>query len=269
MKIKTVRRKPTYWREAYIYLAYEAACNGVESARGLAELWKVGVQTVLGWMRQHPAMVEAIKRGKQSRGVDANGDFKSFVYGRLPPELKDTWNRIIELDAEDTSNAEKLLEALTADLGKRARQQLWVYALISSNFNKNEACRRTNTSWGEVQTWAKHDPGFPAVLAAIQEGKKDFVEGSLFKLIASGDSPAIIFASKTLNRDRGYDSKQTVEVQHSGLVEHLHKPVSLDELDALPLEERKRILEGIRRSRSPKELPAAEIIIDNSSEDDS
>ena len=58
----------------------------------------------------------------------------------------------------------------------------------------------------------KEDPEFAAKVDAIREAQKDFVEDALIKKIAEGDTKAIIFASKCLLKDRGYNEKQQIDV---------------------------------------------------------
>tara|TARA_R110002049_G_C9109413_1_gene557608 strand:+ start:394 stop:606 length:213 start_codon:yes stop_codon:yes gene_type:complete len=48
------------------------------------------------------------------------------------------------------------------------------------------------------------DEAFKEAVESIKNDKKDVVESALFKLIEKGNSQAIIFAAKTLLRDKGY-----------------------------------------------------------------
>lgn len=75
-----------------------------------------------------------------------------------------------------------------------------------------EACRKAHISHATYYNYMKEDPEFAAKVDAIREAQKDFVEDALIKKIADGDTKAIIFASKCLLKDRGYNEKQQIDV---------------------------------------------------------
>lgn len=271
-EVKTRARMADGWRDEYYLQAYEMAKDGA-TEYGIGEALGIRKYRWQRWLTEKPALKEAIHRGKEAGGRNTQPGgtsiFMDYVYKRLPNELRGVWERIVELENDlEEPNAETLLEALTEKLGKTARQHLWVHALVSSNFNSSEACRRVKVSMQSVHNWVKSDPGFGAILQQIHEAKKDFVEGSLFRLIQRGDSPATIFASKTLNSDRGYNPKTEVNHLINGEVKHLHELVDVQELDALPLEDRLRILNAMKSKR--KELSApTEIVTQNLHEEES
>lgn len=78
-------------------------------------------------------------------------------------------------------------------------------------------------------------------------------------LVKQGDSAATIFASRTLNRDRGYDPKLTVE--HTGQVQHSHV-LSLETIiPQLSPKAQREILAAIEKAEA-KQLPAHEEVED-------
>lgn len=272
-KVKVHRLAGSTWNEDYIYKAYEATRDGVHTQQGLAEVLGISTRTLIKWQEKHPALARAIERGLTTKQENPDGSgaaFMDYVHARLPADLKDAWERLVMLDASTEPNAEKQLEALTESMGKRARQHLWVHALVNSNFNESEACRKVNVREGELKCWLRNDPDFPDILATIHKAKKDMIEGSLLRLVKNGEPSVVIFASKTLNRDRGYDPRMTVAHEHSGQVNHLHAGVDLKKaLDKLPLADRIRILEALEADEQPqlKQLSAHDIVVNDLEED--
>src|SRR5690606_21892274 len=80
---------------------------------------------------------------------------------------------------------------------------------------------------------------------------KNFIEDGLMDLIEIRNPNAVIFANKTLNRDRGYDEK--IEVHHSGQVNHKHE-FSIDQLN-LDTETKRKVLNAIREQQKALEAP--------------
>jgi hypothetical protein len=55
---------------------------------------------------------------------------------------------------------------------------------------------------------------YPEIKAAVQAGREhliDKAEGALSKKIGEGDTAAIIFALKTIGRQRGYSERMTID----------------------------------------------------------
>jgi hypothetical protein len=157
-------------------------------------------------------------------------------------------------EKEDTST--QRIEALLGDHGRRVRQHLWVHALICRNFNPSAACRAVNVSFDVVESWKRQDDRFRKLIEEIHEHKKNFFESQLVKLAKKGDVNAILFANRTLNRDRGYGDKTQVEI--SGSINHrVENLLNLDELD-LPPEVLRVILDHVRKKRDAKNLAERE-----------
>lgn len=75
-----------------------------------------------------------------------------------------------------------------------------------------EACRKAHISHATYYNYIKNDPEFAAKVEEIREAQKDFVEDALIKKIAQGDTKAILWASKCLLKDRGYNEKTQIDV---------------------------------------------------------
>lgn len=233
MKLKRpkFRLKPTRkWRDSYYVKAYLLALEGRKDG-AVADALGVARDTFLSWKRDRKALRHALRLARGGKGKAQT--FGEYVSGRLPAHLKAIWDGI-EV-AEQRDNPERRIEALLAGQGENVRKQIFVHALVSANFNKAEACRRANVGYSTVRKWMA-DPVFVELMDQVHEMKQDFVEGCLMNLVGAGDTTATVFASKTLNRDRGYDSKKTIV--HEGVVQHAHFDIA-----QLPLPLRKQIME--------------------------
>lgn len=249
--MKTKRRKkasnpPATWRDTYYLKAYLLAKEGNTDA-AVAKLLGASAPTFRRWKRDRKALRVALKK---ARGGEANRaeSFSEYVHGKLPPHLVPLWDA---LSGADGDNPERRAERLLAGQGKEVRQHLFVHSWVTSNFNKAQACRLANVGPATLRDWAK-DPAFAELLDQVQAMKRDFVEGHLMQLIADGDTAATVFAAKTLLRDRGYDSKVTVE--HTGNVKHTHDTLNYEDL---PLDIKKSILawaESTGRDTTPAAL---------------
>jgi hypothetical protein len=242
--------KRTAWDDRYYVRAYEYARAGLSENKVLRAL---GLPRAA--LRRKPALGDAICRGA-SRGKEF--DLKEYVYGRLPPELQRVWDRYERLrdeGKEDTAKARLLF----GRRGERARQYLYLHALMTSHFNSTEARRVVGVEPTEWQRW-DGDPLFRQLAANILIVKKDYAEGGLFAGIARGDTAAAVFVNSTLNRDRGYDRKITVK--HEGRLDHLHAQVDFDAvLKLVSVEAQTEILSAVRRLRdAPRPaLPPKEV----------
>lgn len=75
------------------------------------------------------------------------------------------------------------------------------------------ACKDCGVERSTFYKWCAEDEEFAAKVQEITNVKKDLVEHQLIKKIEEGDTQAILFASKCLNRDRGYNDKQEIKIE--------------------------------------------------------
>jgi hypothetical protein len=249
--IKKRGRPPKKHINPHFYVkTYECAKDGL-SKKEIAKSLGVNFTYVFHWLKIDPAFKEAFDKGRAARGTTIRQKFSEYVYKHLPENLHDLWSQICAAD-DPGGGGEAAIQRLTKDCGRRTRQYIWVHALVSGNFNYNEACRRSGISRVMVQRWMEGDPDFADLIQHIHEMKKDFVEGCLMNLVGQGDSAATIFSAKTLLRDRGFDPKLTIE--HKGSVTHTH--VSLETvLTYLPIETKRQVLEAMRQAAEGAEPP--------------
>lgn len=207
----------TKWRETHYVTAYILAKQGYTDAKISACL---GVEPPLfsKWRKKRPALNEALNLARDADGKDCVKDFRDYVLGRLPDHLQDLWDEINLCDSVPYGTAR--LKQMLDNRGTRIRQHLFLYALVACDFDASEACKKVCIQKGTLNQWQAGDPEFAELLDEIHEAKKDFLEGRLLRLVKQGNAAAIIFANKTLNKDRGYGDSKTV--RHEGGVEHTH-----------------------------------------------
>lgn len=198
------------WKDTNYVTVFQLARQGMADT-AIATALGVNRVTFYRWRDSNPTLQDALDRARTKEA--GAGNLAEYVHGRLPAKVQKLWDEIMEVDKAENHGyrpRRKRLMKVLAREGRTIRQQLWLHALINSNFSKSEACRKTNIPRTQVQYWIENDENFLELADYVIEVKKDFVESGLMSLIAAGDSPATVFASKTLLRDRGYDSKVTV-----------------------------------------------------------
>lgn len=234
------------FQDEWYVRVHQLARQGVELS-GIAKTLGVSMSLINKWMDTKPAFRKAFEEGRRPReGRKAKGGydgFRDFVYGRLPKNVQKFWDRLEGVEkSEDREAKESLLEEIHG-LGRRMKQHLFIHALVHYNFMPSLAMRLLGLSQAEVKQWMDGDPGFAGLVNGIQEHKKDFFESCLINLCRQGDTSAIIFANRTINRDRGYNDKVTVDVNQRMDVRHTVK------VEDLPLEVRKALLETYRQKQ--------------------
>lgn len=234
------------WRPEMAFRLYELLKGGL-SVTAAAQVMGVRGETALAWVEKIP-LAKAAKAAALAQRDAEKETFAEYVYKRLPEDLHEAWKEIEE--AGNHPNPVQRIEAALRGKGKRGRQYLFVHALVSNNFNVSEASRIVNVDRKTFQIWMKNDEAFGRIIDEIYESRKDLIEGELFRKIKEGDTSAILFASRTLNKDRGYGDSKTIKVDQTTTHRHM---IDIDELD-LSLEVRKAILEAIRRKSSPEAL---------------
>jgi len=94
----------------------------------------------------------------------------------------------------------------------KEKQDLWLKNFIDYSFNIADTCKAVGIRRVTVNQWRDNYPEFKAIFDEICEEKKDFVESKLLENIKANDSACIIYACKTLLKDRGYGDKKEVEL---------------------------------------------------------
>lgn len=73
--------------------------------------------------------------------------------------------------------------------------------------NISVSCRAYGINRQTFYNWYANDPDFKAAADDVKEVRMDFIENALMQRINAGDTAAIIFAAKTICKDRGYVEK--------------------------------------------------------------
>ncbi len=233
------------WRDEHYVTIHTLARSGM----GFAEIARViGVtkKTMTSWRKARPAVEDAFKRGRKGneKRKENPQTFIEYVYEHVPEHLQECMDEILACAQEGTGVAR--VEALLRNQGKQARQHLFMHSLVTANFNASRACSMVNISRQTLEDWILKDPDFGDLMDEIHWHKKNYCEAGLFSMIDEGNVNAIIFANRTLNKDRGYSEK--VEIEVSGTVQHNHTVIAIDSLD-LPLPVRQTLLDAIRAGK--------------------
>lgn len=229
----------TAWDDAFYVRTYELRRSGISSKSNVAAALGVSRETLKRWLDLKPALKDAWERGGSCSDNDIT--LEGFVFKRLSPKMQQLWRDINRCD--DSPHGTLRLAEIMSGQTKKARQRIFLYALVRSNFNTTEGLRRCGIPRRTLRTWVIGDPDFAEMLGEIDQAKKDMFENSLIDLVQARDTSATIFVNKTYNKDRGYGESKRLEV--SGMVEHQHTLVSMEDL-ALPLEVRQEILEAFK-----------------------
>ena len=78
--------------------------------------------------------------------------------------------------------------------------------------NISISCRAYGIDRQTYYNWYNSDANFRSAADAVKEVRKDFIENALMNRINAGDTAAIIFAAKTICKDRGYVEKVEQDV---------------------------------------------------------
>jgi len=251
------KQMPIKWKEENYVRIYQLALEG-HNGKSIAELLGVKYATYMIWRKKYPAIKKVIKEAKSSKSCKSRNEVEKFheaYYQQLRPELRELWEEINACEQE--TNGIQRIEAIFEGRGDHVRQHLFLYALTAYNFNMNKACRSVGISHHTLNRWIEEDHRFPELLDDIHWYKKNYYENALIGLVQSGDTAAILFVNKTINRDRGYGEK--VDVNVKGRIDHAHVHVNVDELD-LPLETRKQILQAMREKETVVESNGQKLI---------
>lgn len=79
--------------------------------------------------------------------------------------------------------------------------------------NVSVACRNYGCDRQTFYNWYNNDADFRKKADEVKEVRKDFIESALDARIRAGDTAAIIFASKTQCKDRGYVEKTEQKIE--------------------------------------------------------
>lgn len=200
---------------------YDLARAGMGEKK-IATALGVTAKTFAHWKGRRAVVRAALDAGRAAGAADRDPSkaFLDAAITRLPKAERAVWAEVEVLNAEEKATGRSrtaALEFLLQRNGERVRQKLFVYALMKHNFNESRAAKMLNVSPGTRARWSD-DAGFQRLMGAVMAEKKDLFESSLIRLVKSGNASAVMFANRTLNRDRGYSEKTVVEHTHTHAV---------------------------------------------------
>jgi hypothetical protein len=208
-------------------LAY-AGCNDAEICRHL----KMTDFTIRKWRKKYPFFKKALEQGRYLRTLRNTDSMQEWVIGRLTPKAKEVWESIMFWQEHEDEYGK--IKQVIGHQTEHIRQRVWLHAFIRCKFSMSAACKLVGVSRQVVDQW-RLNGDFKRMVDEILEMQGDFIEEALMDLVAARDTGAVIFASRTKNRDRGYGDRldinqtvnQNVNIQNSYQLEKLMSMVSV------------------------------------------
>jgi hypothetical protein len=250
MTTKTIKKKRNSSARKYkfmpemTFLVYDMVKQG-QTREAISNRLGIPLHVYKVWMKNNPAIAMAVAQGKvrleeMNRGHEA---LDEYILGRLPPHLKPFWDECQSC----YRNGDPIPMSVTT-LEVNERQILFLTAWMRFKFSTAKALRFTGLKRDTVNNWMT-SPRFKKMMAELQEAKRDFYEDALIGCVLRGETPAIIFANKTINKDRGYGESKDVTVK--GEIAHNHEHTHLIDLDALnlPIEVQAAIAEAMEKRK--------------------
>lgn len=240
------------YKPEFVVEAYLAAKSGMTNNQ-ISKILGVSLHTLNAWRVKKKAFRSALKRGRSEHKDNQNNtlSFRDYVFGHLSYKNRKLWKKINKLSKPGKKRKKDYIEQIEILLEKRgqlARQSMFMYAWVSSNFSISMALRKVNISRSTFEYW-KQSKDFLELFKEMEWHKKNFFEEYLCKLVRRGNAPATIYANKTFNRDRGYGEKIEVDMNLSGELDQ--NVIQVDTLN-LSLDLRKVLLAS-RREQMKKD----------------
>ena len=252
---KTTKNGSKVWTPDYLVVAFECATSGL-SLSDTAEVMGIPLMRLHRWMKRYPELKRAVKYGNSNREKRDKESLSEFIYNELPSECRLLWDKLLNIADSENFSPGIDVENLLRDKGKVMRQRLFLQALVSFNFDHSRALRFVNLSKQTFDKWMNTDDDFKRLVNEINWHRQNFVENALMDLVNARVPSAVMFASKAINKDRGYGN--TLKVEHTGTVNHNHSIIAVEDLQ-LPLEVQKAILECYNQRKAKLAYQASEI----------
>jgi hypothetical protein len=214
-----------------------------------AEALGVSKSTMLSWINNRPGVREAWDEGVRDRTAADGNALKHYCYNNLSPEMRRVWDEVLLINKQDNPN-EQLDMLFSKHGGTKARQQMFVQAVLATNFNLTRAYRMVGVNYQQVKRWKAKFPEFAELMEELEWHKGNFFEEQFIDKVAQGESGMILHAVKTKLADRGYGTVKKHE--HTGSFEHRHEHSYNIELllSDVSIEARKEFLEAMRKQEA-------------------
>lgn len=247
--------KNKVWKTKLIFRIFELAKNGYND-ENISSILGIKSSTFFQWKKKKRLVRIALKIARRKKEKKTLND---FIFEKLSPDLKIVWNKINGL--EKKKNGMERIEYLLEKKGKYARQSLFLYALVNTNYSFNKSLKIVNITKRIFDEWC-NEPEFYKLINELEWYRKNWLEDSLMSLIAEGNKEAILFANRNINRDRGYNDSKNINIKNEN-IHRLECNINIDELN-LPIDVRKIILEAIRNRKSIASNPVENNLASNS-----
>ena len=92
--MKTHRTPPnSKWKETHPVDAYIMALAGAQD-KDIALAFNIAEENFIVWKKRHPELAYALEKGRETKKATEAKTFEEYVYGRLPKELQQLWDKI-------------------------------------------------------------------------------------------------------------------------------------------------------------------------------
>lgn len=228
-----------------VYDAFLRSASDTEAARSLGQASSTALNKKV---EKHPEL-KAAKEAALQKKKESPQTYQEYLYKHLSPEARKIWKELDFWKGHE-SESEKINQILIGK-AKKLRQEIFIHALIHTNYHMSEALYRAGVSYATFTSWVEADPEFRFLVKEIHWHKKNFFEGALIDLVAMRVPSVVIHVNKTVNADRGYGDRVQVD---TGPQDNAHKEPSLDDLN-LPVEVKVQVLEALRKHKALMQLP--------------
>jgi len=219
--------------------------------RRMNELYGIHRQTCCEWQKREPLFRAAQEMALDllKRKEDERQHFGEFVLTRMSDENKELYDQLVFWEDNPNSEGAEKARGRVRNMAEQERRQMFVQCMAANGFVYSRACKLMGVSGDTVQNWCR-ERGFRKMVNQVQQLKKDFFEQALVDVVSARDTQAIIFANKTLNRDRGYGDNMKVQMEGKVDHTHTHTLIPLQALEALPTETLELVLQAVQAHKA-------------------
>lgn len=235
-----VRKKNSHWNiDLEFILSFYDCYVRERSLRTAAAGMNMRESQLRILISKHPELQQALEMAEHSR---PKATLKNYVLTTLSKDMRAVWDKLTTLSTLEEINA------IFKNKPIKMRQQLFCHAILHTAYDISKACAMVGVDRMQMEKW-KGDLEFLQMLEEVQFHKKNFFEHALIGLVAEGYPGAVIYANRTINRDRGYDEKVTIEnnVITGGQIDWDIADLDLDMVTM------KKVLDAIERKKARME----------------
>ncbi len=240
-----MEKKPK-WCDTYYVKIFQGTIARFTD-QDMANSLDVSLSTYLRWKATKPAIQQAIKEAYNVPDMQREEmQLKYNIHSILTPELKELWDKVNLCNTVEHGIFR--LEVLLRSVGYKAKQALFIHALLKNNFNVSKALKKINITRGTYESWRATDSDFAAIMEEVKEVKGDFYEEALVKQVKLGNPRLIAFANKTYNSKRGYG--ETIKIDQRTTSQNVNVELRDDDLEQIPLDTKWKLLKAVENKQN-------------------